>query len=147
MTAIPNRQKLSKLNVTEEKQSFPKPDCGALYIPAGENFQQIRQSTLNEVILYNSSNPFKFVNKYMLELNPEDIFAEKSLSTLQKAREFVKDFFSHFFMLDSQHRENILERLSTFNSLISSGKKINLRFEIISGNSCKRRHSGLRRSQ
>lgn len=140
MTAVPDIPNISKFNVTADNELFIKPEIGALYIPPDESFSEISQFTLNSLISQNQAKSFKGIDEYMLEFNPEEIFSEKEFNSIEGSIAFIKEFFSHFSSLDSQHAISIIDRLKKFDSINTSQKKLTLRFEVISGNSCKKFH-------
>lgn len=140
MTAVPELPNISKFNVTADNSEFINPKCGALYIPPAENFSEISQVTLNKLISLNQTTPFEGIDKYMLEFCPEEIFLEKSFSSTEEATFYVNKFFKHFSIFPAEHQLNIIKRLERFACLIPSQKQLTLRFEVLSGDSCKKFH-------
>lgn len=140
MTAVPDRPNISQFNVTAENKLFTKPEVGAIYIPPDDDFSEISQSTLKNLISQNQAKPFKDIDEDMLEFCPDEIFIEKAFSSTDDAIVFVREFFRHFSVLDSQYAISIISRLNRFAHIDTSEKKLTLRFEIISGNSCKKFH-------
>lgn len=140
MTAVVKGHKLYKFNVSEDLSSFRNPQIGAIHIPAHEGFCEIEQSTLDQLVQRNHQSTLPGYEETYLEFFPDEIFIEKSFKNTHDAEQFIEKVFNHFEIIDKSHCRNIIERLRTFTGLINSPKKLNCRFEVISGNSCKKFH-------
>ncbi len=140
MNAVVESLELSHFNITEERQSFDKPNIGALYFPPHEGFSEIEQGILDSLVKNNHLEPLDGYKEKYLEFFPNELFIEKSFRDISKAEQFIENVFAHFDLIESVHYANILSKLRTFSSTISSKKKLNCRFEIVAGNSCKRFH-------
>jgi hypothetical protein len=127
-------------NVTEKVSNFKNPDFGALYLTNKKKMEEIDQRVLGGIVESNHTEPITKYKKIHLELFPEDFFLERSFKSFSKAKTFVISFFERFQSLDLSYCSDILEKLKLFSELITSPKTINCRFEIISGNSCKKFH-------
>ena len=140
MFAVAEALALSHFNVTENVNSFSKSNIGALYFPPHEGFSEIEQGVLDTLVKKNHVTPLSGYDEKYLEFMPDEIFIEKAFDDSSQAEHFVEYVFNHFDLRDSIHCSNVISKLRTFTSIISSNKKLNCRFEIISGNSCKKFH-------
>jgi hypothetical protein len=140
MSAVVNALDLSHFRVTEDYKSFSKPNIGALYFPPHERFTEITQNVLDLLVEKNHLKPLDGYDDKYLEFFPNEIFIETAFKDISQAEHFIKNVFNHFDMPDSNHCTDIISKLQTFTSIISPKKKLNCRFEIIAGNSCKRFH-------
>ena len=127
-------------NLTEKVSNFKNPDLGAVYLTNKKEMNEIDQQVLSEIVESNHTEPITKYKEIHLELFPEDFFLERSFKSFSKAKKFVISFFESFQSLDLSYCSDILEKLNLFSELIASKKSINCRFEIISGNSCKKFH-------
>ena len=131
---------LSNFNLTEEKVCFRDANFGGLYIPPQEDFSEIDQQTLSTLIQTNHFNPIPGYDEKNLEFFPDDFFLETPYDDLSEAEAHIKFVFEHFKIIDSSYCESIISKLRTFMSVFPSNKKLHGRFEILSGDSCKKFH-------
>lgn len=131
---------LSYFNVTEDQQCFSNSNIGALYFPPHEGFSEIEQGVLDTLVKKNHVTPLSGYDEKYLEFMPNELFIEKAFDDSSQAEHFIENVFNHFDLIDSIHCSNVISKLRTFTSIVSSSKKLNCRFEIISGNSCKKFH-------
>jgi hypothetical protein len=131
---------LSKFNVTEDHSSFSDSSIGALYIPPQDDFIEIEQYVLDALVIKNHQKPLIGYDLSYLEFFPNEIFIERSFTNLSMAEQFIEDIFTQFDTISTLHRDDIISKLQTFASVIPSKKKLNCRFEVLSGNSCKKFH-------
>ena len=139
MNAIAPIMKLEKFAVTTDIELFGRSDVGALYIDEYSGFKEIPQESLDLLVTVNKETLFKYVDRTMMEFQPDEIFIEKPFGSLVQAKEFVMEVFEQFKIIDWSYCLNIISRLEFFASTLPS-EKLNCRFEIISGNSCKKFH-------
>lgn len=131
---------LSYFNITENPDFFNDPQIGALYFPPEENFSEIEQEVLNLLVEENHKNPLPGYQDHHFEFFPEELFLETAFDCVFEAVKHVHEVFNHFGRIDKTYRDRIISKLITFTSLVHSSKKLHCRFEILSGNSCKRFH-------
>ncbi|MCM8541410.1 MAG: DUF1826 domain-containing protein [Lentisphaeraceae bacterium] len=129
-----------RFNVTEDISEFNDSNIGAFYIENRKCLKEIEQRTLFEIVRRNHERPIRNYSRINLDFYPEELFLERSFKDLKKAKKFIESFFSHFQCLDLCYCDDILDKLRLFCKLVSSTKSLNCRFEVISGNSCKKFH-------
>jgi hypothetical protein len=126
--------------LTEKLELFSDAEFTGFYRAPDQNFAELNQQELLQVLEDNESKPLKDYREENFELFPGELFFEKSFQQTEESIEFVKGFFKHFKNLDITHCQNILERLLDFIKTVGSHKKLNCRFEVLSGNSCEKFH-------
>ena len=140
MNAVLNTLSLKEVNVSEDFSDFENSDTGAYYLEAENDYSEVPQEILSHCVLKNQLEPIEGYDECLLDCHPDDLFIEKSFRTLEQAENFVESFFSYFGEIDSVYCANTIENLRQFHKLTPSNKKLNCRFEIVSGDSCKRFH-------
>ena len=140
MNAVLKTLNINHFNTTEDPACFNDPEIGALFLGADENFQEIDQQILKDAVEKNQDIPMDGYDINVLECFPEELFIEESFSSIGEAEEFIESFFSNFPAIESKYCSNIMTKLRLFAKLKPLKKKLNCRFEIVSGNSCRKFH-------
>ncbi|MCM8528635.1 MAG: DUF1826 domain-containing protein [Lentisphaeraceae bacterium] len=140
MFAVAESNGLSYFNLTEESELFNNPQVGAMYFPPEENFSEIDQQTLKLLVKENQKNPLPGYKDYHFEFFPKELFIETAFDSVLEAEKYIYEVFDHFGKINKAYRDSIISRLRTFTKMVQSSRKLHCRFEILSGNSCKRFH-------
>jgi hypothetical protein len=134
--AIKEKIDLVDLKLSKNPEDFSKVQIGGLYFEPDTNFEEVQQGVLKSLIV--QSKAFNKTSPYA-EFIPDDILLEESFYNLIDAKKFVRNTFAKFKMAKSYNKVDIINKLTFFYSFFKL-KKINCRFEVLSGNSCKKFH-------
>ena len=140
MSLLAEQQDLSMFNATEESTLFSSPSIGAMYIAPEEDFTEVSQETLIQLVEMNNQNPLKGYKAKYLQFNPDEIFIEKKSKYFHDAKQFIEGFFNHFNKTAAFHTEGVIRKLQQFISICPSDKEIHCRLELVSGDSCRKFH-------
>ena len=136
LVASENSLEVEAFNLTRKATDFPDSRIGGLYCEPDENFAEIEQSILKGII--SNKENYRECDQYA-DFVADDIFIEESFDSLSDAKKFVRETFAKFHISGNYNKTDILNKLTFFYSFFKL-KSVNCRFEILSGNSCKKFH-------
>ncbi|MCM8531530.1 MAG: DUF1826 domain-containing protein [Lentisphaeraceae bacterium] len=140
MYAVADNLKLENFGIAHTSRSFFDAQIGALYLAPPDNYSEVPQQSLSEVLDQDLTHLLSERELSLNELYEDELFIERSFDELPKALRFVRKVCRNLAITNRDYSLDIQEKLRLFDSLIRSNKKLTCRFEVLSGDSCKKFH-------
>ncbi|MCM8536078.1 MAG: DUF1826 domain-containing protein [Lentisphaeraceae bacterium] len=140
MYAVAEEINLESFGVTHTSRSFFDPQVGALYLPPPIKFSEVPQQELSKVLEQDLAHILSEKELMLNGFNEDELFIERSFDDLTQALRFVRKVCRNLDIENRAYSLDIQEKLRLFDSLVHSQKKLTCRFEVLSGDSCKKFH-------